>query len=269
MNEDRIRAKYPANRYQPVLISEVTRMNSGYHCVAGWDIHGQRMVRPLPLLGSNWRLGTDRTVFSVGHLINCIPSGIQNNVLPHGKEDFPLSKTPTLLEKYEEPEIYAFLLDKAFRSISELFGCRLVDNKYIPENSNCCSLGGVRILRRRTRFNMDSFGTPRLDMRDNNNVLYHLPITSDDLHRMYCADDKKRSSFNTEEAERWLCSITAESEIILRIGLARGWAGRDGDWNPLRCYIQLNGIICPTGESRLIRKHEQGPSIEFDDDVPF
>jgi len=116
--ENHIKSKYPADRYLPVLISEITRMTHGYYCVAGWDVHGHRMVRPLNSMRFNWKLGTDRAIFSVGHLINCNPTGMNNNVFPHATEDLPLSESPTLLESYDEPTVCNFLSDKAFRSIS-------------------------------------------------------------------------------------------------------------------------------------------------------
>ncbi len=34
-------------------------------------------------------------------------------------------------------------------------------------------------------------------------------------------------------------------KVILRLGLARAWAGTDGAYEPKRCYLQLNGIILP------------------------
>jgi hypothetical protein len=41
---------------------------------------------------------------------------------------------------------------------------------------------------------------------------------------------------------QWLRSLGSE-QLILKLGLARAWGGQDGQWNPLRCYLQLNGVI--------------------------
>jgi hypothetical protein len=246
MNENQIKARYPAERFLPVLISEVTRMNMGYYCLAGWDIHGRRMVRPLQSSGANWKLGTDRSVFSVGHLINCVPSSRRNAIYPHAREDLILSEPPSLFLTFDESITYALLINKTFTSIRQLFGCALVDDKYLPDGANCRSLGGVRVVRRRVRFIEDGFGKLRLQLQDTDNVSYRLSVTCDGLRRFFSpGDEDAEPHFGVAEANEWLRVNPLDSEIILRIGLARAWVGKDGDWNPRRCYTQLNGIICP------------------------
>lgn len=246
MTESQTIARYPANRFRSVLISEVTRMSMGNYCVAGWDFHAGKMVRPLQPSGANWRLGTDRSVFSVGYLVNCVPSGRHNATYPHATEDLILSQLPSLLEKFDEATTYALLLDKASTSIRELFGCALVEDKYLPEGTNCRSLGGVRAIRRRVRFIEDGFRKLRLQLQDIDHVSYRLPVTCDTLRHFFSpSDEEVEPHFGIAEANEWLCVNPPDSEIIMRIGLARGWVGKDGEWSPRRCYAQLNGIICP------------------------
>jgi hypothetical protein len=36
----------------------------------------------------------------------------------------------------------------------------------------------------------------------------------------------------------------ADEELILRIGFSRPWDGKLNGWNPRRCYLQANGLIC-------------------------
>lgn len=246
MNESQIKAKYPADRFKPVLISEVTRMSRGNYCVAGWDIHAERMVRPLQPSGANWRLGNARDVFSVGHLLNCVASGRRNTAYPHATEDLLLSKTPSVLEKFDESTTYELLLDKAFESIQQLFGRPLLEDKYLPDGTQCPSLGGVRVACSRVNFIEDGFGKLRLVLQDADNISYRLAVTSEELRRIFSASDANAEPFfGVAEANEWLSVNSPDSEIILRVGLARGWAGTDGAWNPRRCYAQLNGIICP------------------------
>jgi len=166
MVEDEIKSRYPANRFRPVLLTEVTRMGGGYYCIAGWDIYAQQMVRPLQSSGSNWRSEALHSVLAVGHLINCQPSGKRNAILPHAAEDLPLSNQPVLLEKLDESSCYNILKEKAFTSIRELFGCHLIEDKYFTEGTTCRSLGGIRVIRRRTFFSQDNYGKLRLQLRD-------------------------------------------------------------------------------------------------------
>jgi hypothetical protein len=191
-------------------------------------------------------LGTDRSVFSVGHLINCVPTSRRNAIYPHAREDLILSEPPSLFLTFDESITYALLINKTFTSIRQLFGCALVDDKYLPDGANCRSLGGVRVVRRRVRFIEDGFGKLRLQLQDTDNVSYRLSVTCDGLRRFFSpGDEDAEPHFGVAEANEWLRVNPLDSEIILRIGLARAWVGKDGDWNPRRCYTQLNGIICP------------------------
>lgn len=247
MDRTQLVRKYPADQFMPVLISEVTRMSKGNYCVAGWDIHRERMVRPLQSTGANWTLGTARSVFSVGHLVNCVPSGIRNSAYPHATEDLRLSTSPALLETLDEPAIYALLLPTCFRSIPEIFGLSLTDDRYIIENTQCRSLGGLRIPRKRVRFIRDGYERLRLELTEVDNTVYRLAVTCDTLMHVFSpGDEDAEPHFGVSDANDWLEVNPPETEIILRIGLARAWDGRNGDWNPRRCYAQLNGIICPT-----------------------
>ena len=48
-----------------------------------------------------------------------------------------------------------------------------------------------------------------------------------------------------DEANQWLESVAEQQPIILRIGVSRGYAGKANEFNPKRCYAQLNGVIRP------------------------
>lgn len=245
MNEDDVQRRFPGPKHYPVLVSEVTRMTSGYYCVAAWDVRHRRMVRPLQLSGENWQLGADRSVFRVGSLLDCSPSGRRTGMYPHATEDLPLTRNPTLLEHWDESATYAFLLPTTVRSIRELYGRPLTEDKFLADGTVCPSLGGVRIRRERTAFEQDTYKL-RLRVHHSDDVHYRLPVTCDTLRHLFSPGDGDAEPFlGVAEANEWLCVTGPDTEIILRIGLARGWAGPDGVWSPRRCYVQLNGIVCP------------------------
>ncbi len=242
---DKLKRAYPAGKFHPILITEVTRMSGGYFCVAAWDIHGERIVRPLQPNGSNWQLGNDRSVFYPGHLLNCSPTGRSHGIYPHRTEDLILAATPTILERFGEAETYHLLIDKTDPNIVSIFGQPLIDDKYIVEGTNCRSLGSVRARQRHVSFHV-SFSKLRLQLLDTDGSHYDLPVTSDELRRVFSPrDNDPEPHFGVEEANEWLRVNDPNQELILRVGLARGWAGSDGSWSPKRCYLQLNGIICP------------------------
>lgn len=247
MNIDQIKQKYPRANFHPILVTEVTRMNRGYSCIAAWDIYEERIIRPLQRNGDNWQLANDHSLFFPGHLLNCSPRGRVRNVLPHGHEDFPLERLPTLLERFSEAETYELLIDKTNDSISSIYGQRLVEDKYIVEGTDCKSLGSILAQRRNIRFFQDMYGKLRLRLQDTDGTVYVLPVTSDELLRTFSPTaEELEPHFGVDEANEWLEANAPEQQLILRIGLARGWSGKEGTWMPKRCYVQLNGIICPT-----------------------
>lgn len=247
MNVNNIKHKYPAARFHPVLVTEVTRMNKGFSCIAAWDIHEERIVRPLQYNGDNWQLASDHSLFFPGHLLNCSPSGRVRSVLPHAHEDFILTRLPTLLERFDEAETYKLLIDKTDSSVSSVYGQRIVEDKYIVEGTNCKSLGSIRSQRRNIKFFQDMYGKLRLRLQDLDGIVYILPVTSDELLRAFSPTaEELEPHFGVDEANEWLEVNAPEQHLILRIGLARGWSGKDNAWVPKRCYVQLNGIICPS-----------------------
>ena len=243
---DNVKRRYPAPKHHPVLVTEVTRMTRGYYCVAGWDVLNSRMVRPLQSSGENWRLDADRSVFRIGALLDCSPSGQRSAAYPHATEDLLLTRTPSPLEHWDESTTYAFLLPSTGRSIRELFGRPLTDDKFLADGTVCASLGGVRIRRDRTAFERDAFGKLRFRIHDSDGVHYGFPVTCDWLLHLFSpGDGDSEPFFGVAEANEWLSVTDPETEIVLRIGLARGWTGPDGTWRPRRCYVQLNGVVCP------------------------
>jgi hypothetical protein len=245
MTLDAISRQYPAPKYHPLLVTEVTRMSRGNYCVAGWDIHEGRMIRPLGQDGSNWRLGTDRSVLAVGNLIDRSSSGVRGTQPPHSNEDTRLTKAPTLLHSFAEDETYALLLGTTHPSIRTAFGLPLIENKYVEEGARCPSLAGIRVRRDRLRFH-ESFGKLRLIVRDSDGLEYDLPVTCDRLQHLFNPGDAEAEPhFGVEEANEWLAVNSPSTPIILRVGFARPFDGKDKGWSPKRCYLQANGLICP------------------------
>ena len=246
MTAEEIKGKYPSPPHNPVLISEVTRMSKGVYCVAGLNIASQAMVRPLLADGSNWSLGADRSVFAAGNLVDIRPTGVRSTALPHANEDTRLQGPPVVLERFAEDETHALLLGAARPSVVEAIGSQLIDNKYVVEGTLCHSLGGVTARRKQVRFREDSYAHLRLSLSDSDGTLYDLKVTSDQLQHMFSpADHEAEPHFGVDEANEWLDANGTDDTLILRVGLTRPWDGKENQWNPKRCYLQLNGVICP------------------------
>lgn len=225
-----------------LLVTEVTRMNGGFYCVATWDVYEERIIRPLTLGRGYWAFADEQSRWRPGFLLEVAGLRESTGNLPHRRENLILCKHPEILERWEEPELYSAIIAQACSSIYAQFGTALIENKYIPEGMDCPSLGSVLTRRDRVGFIDDGRGKLRLRFRDNDEQAYTLPVTCDSLQHMFSPKD---GIFEVAEANEWLQVNEPDTEIILRLGFCRGYTGSDRKWSPPRCYLQLNGIICP------------------------
>lgn len=211
-------------------------MRNGFYCVAGLDLHAGKMIRPLQVPASNWRL-VDRTVFSPGHLVECEYTGSRGNgAYPHRTEDTVIARMPCLLEALQPHGVHIVLQGSLFDSVTELYDGNLIDDKYVTDGTRCRSLGGVAVPVGNLRFE-ESFGKLRLRVLDTDGRFYSLGVTSDELRTRF--HEISANPPAVDEGNEWLASFPAGSHAILRIGLARGW----DKYNPKRCYLQMNGLI--------------------------
>lgn len=244
MDADRINKRYPHPAHSPVLISEVTRMSGIIRCVAGFDTRAQKMVRPLQAASSNWPLGDNRSVFEVGHLVDVTPTGARGKTFPHATEDTPLSRMPKVLERFDEATTYGLLIGTCVGSFTEAFGVKLIDNQYVAVGTRCPSLVGISVPRKNLTFHTGYGEKLRLRVTDSDNETYDLGVTSDRLLGLFNKARDSSAPFGVNEANPWLSENGPSQRLILRVGLARPFDGKKG-WDPLRCYLQLNGIVCP------------------------
>lgn len=234
------RAKYPETDYHPLLITEVTRMQHDRYCIAAYDIHAGKMVRPLRPRGDNWIFDEFQPPYLPGQLVNVAPSGIAHGLPPHCAEDMVIRAGMDVLESWTSMELYTALLPMSGRTVAQVFGRRLVGDRYVIEGTCCPSLGGVRVARRRLHFRANSSNRLRLHLDDTDGVAYPLPVTCDRLRSLF---EPEGGRYGIEEANAWLERMAPDEPVILRTGLTRGYAGNEGEFDPRRCYLQINGIV--------------------------
>jgi hypothetical protein len=241
-----LKRRYPTTTQRLVLITEVTRMRRGYLCVAGWDIQSAKMVRPLQPGGDNWQLLNNRLPFQVGELVRCTESPRVGGHFPHATEDMVLKRSPEQLEVFAEAVTYELVKPTVDQSIRKIFGQPLLEDKYLNDGIKTRSLGAVLVPRKKLNF-VESFGKLRVHLVDADRVAYDLPVTSEALLRFFAPDIEQQLEphFGVAEANKFLRANEPDELIIARVGLSRGWDGPAKDWKPKRCYLQLNGIICP------------------------
>src|SRR5580693_8557213 len=84
----------------------------------------------------------------------------------------------------------------------------------------------------------------RISLADDEGM-YEFPLKSHGLIGLFAP----AGVTDLRRANRWLEANTPEEEIVVRLGLARGWDGNEYGWSPRRCYIQVNNVICPVDHS--------------------
>lgn len=239
MSLEHLREKFtPEENTRQVLITETTRMTGDKVCVAGIDIHSGAMVRPLQGNGTNWEEGNwvDKGYMIVGNILSLTPALSKSMAFPHATEDLRVARVG-VLGKSSETELFDACIETSNDDIETLFMNSLIDLKYTQDGTRCPSLGGLNVsasnLRAESRYNK-----PKIVYADRRGGRHYLSVTDLEIKKM-----EPRASVN-RLSER--LSNVGRGQVVLRLGLARGWAGANNEYNPKRCYLQLNGIIFPS-----------------------
>jgi hypothetical protein len=188
---EHLKRQYPARQFHPVLITELTRMHGGHYCVAGWNVHRDRIVRPLAPLGGpsggHWVLQDGRLPLQVGDLIHCQPVGGKQGTPPHSTEDFLLRLSPAPLAHFNAGQMFDLLQPTVDASVQDIFGQRLVQDKYLPDGALTRSLGAICVPRREMSFHHGYKERLRIEVQDSEGVVYDIPVTCEALRTGGCA----------------------------------------------------------------------------------
>lgn len=227
---------------QAMLVTDVTRMQPPWVCVAGY-LRDYTLVRPKLL---NERGLTENFLF-FGNIPIIKPFAVveldflkQDPHPPH-TEDWYIDPAYKALKQERLPEerILAFLNRILDSDVASIFGAEIhrEPGYYVKAGQGTRSLGTIQpkeiiaFLYTPKRDGWDY----RLCFTDQSGAYYRLAIT--DLSFRYYCDYLRRQGHRPEEISLGLMRRWRESLIFLRIGLARGW-----ERHPDRCYLQVTGI---------------------------
>lgn len=223
----------PAGHRQ-MLVTEVTRMSDDMVCVAGIDTASGLMIRPLQPDGRNWPedkwVDTGRIV--VGNLLSLslAPPAVSDK--PHGTEDVRIARV-TQIGTATPAQLFAACLETADDDIADIVGHHLIDDKYVEERADCRSLGCLIVAGESVSVSKP-YDKIRVSFNDADGMRHHLSVTELSFDAQ---DDAALAALRDR--------IVGHDRVALRIGLARAWRGRNGEYDPRRCYLQLNGVIVP------------------------
>ena len=173
------------------------------------------MVRPLSGPGCHWspKLANPK-MFQMGNVIEVTPTNMKNpRGLPHAHEDLIVEGTPKLLKTILESEVAAVLSDSESPSMAALFADNLQENRFVMRDSDCPSLGAIRVDCDSIQFFEETWDDRvklRCRLRDASGQWFNLPVVSVPL-----------SDLHEDKGVRGLNALVKKHEAAhVRIGLA-------------------------------------------------
>ncbi|MBN1427374.1 MAG: hypothetical protein JXB07_03255 [Anaerolineae bacterium] len=224
-----------------LAITDLTRMQRGCVCIAGYDKEGRciRPVLPPPGITEASLYADERPIVFPFAVVEC-------DLL------FPISQPPHTEDHIYVPSSLAFvrwvkddkrerLLGMAlFESVEAIFEQEIHDDWgfYVMDGTGPRSIGAVipeRIVG--VKYEMDTSGKwdYRLQFVDGRGRSYRLKIT--DLTWHYYCNSLRDGNHKPAQIAAGLTGMLRSCKVYVRIGLARGWAE-----HPERCHLQVNAI---------------------------
>ncbi len=227
---------------KPIVITEVTRMQEGRVCIAGYDQQGHCLRPVLPPPGIH-----EGTLYA----------GLRPIIFPSAKVEFEFTQpTPRpphtediryepasvrLIERQPEERWHKMLQATVSPSVAAIFEQPIHSEHgyYIMDGQGSRSLGTIRpvhILKAVHEFSQDNKKWKyRIGFVDHAQATYWLTVT--DLAWRYFHDQQRQNGRDPADIAGEMTMLLKSREVLLRIGLARGW-----EEHPDRCYIQLTGV---------------------------
>lgn len=217
-----------------LLVTDVTDYGS-LRCVAGWDVHRHKMIRPEPYPGGFW--GADRIntkEFCRGAIVEFdAVEPRPPTSYPHLTEDRVVTGAITAASKLQKKDLWELLDASKSTNLDDLFSNNLIYDGlkgFVPKDSACSSLGGIEIGSDCASVEdyVNYGGKKRLRLRFEHNGRMLAPnLTSSRSHEIYQQGGLSELNNRLKKADR----------VHLRIGLARAFGAQ-----PNKCYLQINGF---------------------------
>ena len=222
-----------------LAITDLTRMQRGMVCIAGYD-EKHRCVRPiLPYPGI-----AEKSLIQGGRAIVYPFAIVELDLLearpqpPHTEDYCFEAGSPRFVRTIKDRE--ELLRWSLFDTVEEIFEQPIHDDLgyYVMDCQGPRSVGTLRpdgIARVLYEQGPEGVWDYRLMFFDRQDRFFRLKIT--DLTWHYFCDSQRKDCPEPKDIAARLTALLKSSKVYLRIGLARGWRKF-----PERCYLQINGI---------------------------
>jgi Dual OB-containing domain len=223
-----------------LVIADLTRMQRGKVCIAGYD-RSKRAVRPVlppPGIPEASLVRDDKAVIFPFALVEFDLLEAQPQP-PHTEDVLFDPESPRLVRTVQSRE--EVLRWSLFECVEDVFGQAVLagPGHYVLDCQGPRSLGTIQPAEVAEVIYAagDEEGTwdYRLSFLDGQNQRFRLKIT--DLTWHYYCDSLRGEENQPEQIAARLTEKLRASKVYLRIGLARGWR-----LYPERCYLQINGV---------------------------
>ncbi|HEM61248.1 MAG TPA: hypothetical protein ENO24_03070 [Chloroflexi bacterium] len=234
-----------------MVVTDVTRMAPPRVCVAGFFSDDGAPVRPV----APFKAARDVTeeYLRCGDVLVVLPFAevrldFKRPVSdPPHTEDWEVDTRagPELVRSLLPEERRLLLQSRVDPSVDSIFGAPIQDDRYICKGEGKRSLGTILV----DTVAEVSYGQRRYDeekakwdyriwFTDASGSEFRLAIT-DLTFRAACDYLRDRKGWDLRRVSGWLTEYfaSANTEVYLRIGLARGW-----EKHPDRCYLQVTGV---------------------------
>lgn len=230
---------YPSMKVQ-IAITDLTRMQRGCVCVAGYDREG-RCYRPiLPPPGILEKSLLDKFLEPVIFPFAVVEYDfIKSRSQPPHTEDYIYNPDSVIFVK-EVLNRERVLNLSLFENVEAIFEQTIYDDVgfYVMDGCGPRSTGTIlpnNIVQVRYESGKDGNWDYRLHFYDRINRFFRLKIT--DLTWHYYCDSLRNENNEPNQIAHQLTQLLKTRKVYLRIGLSRGW-----NKYPDRCYLQINAI---------------------------
>lgn len=224
-----------------LVITDVTRMQEGRVCVAGYDEDGNciRPVLPPPGIHESTLYLHGRSIIFPFALVEYELT--QPTPQPPHTEDYRYKPSSVrFVERLEQGHRREVLEKSLFKSVSAIFEEPIHTDVgyYVMDGHGPRSLGTIqpqRVMKAIYEQAPDGKWKYRLGFVDGEGFTYWLTVT--DLAWRYFNDYERRKGRSPGEIAAARTSSLKSSDVFLRVGLARGW-----EVYPDRCFLQITGV---------------------------
>jgi hypothetical protein len=222
-------------------ITDLTRMQRGCVCIAGYDKNGNCLRPTLPPPGIK-----EISLFKNGHPIVFPFAVVEYDFIclrpqPPHTEDCDYNPASVKFIRHVKDENREKLLGiSLFENVEGIFEQTVHDDwgYYVKDNCGPRSIGTILPENiHEVKYEMDRTGKwdYRLYFADQQGKTYRLKVT--DLTWHYFCDNLRGESRSPAQIASELSQMLKSCRVYLRIGLSRGWSEY-----PDRCYLQVNAI---------------------------